>query len=98
MKKLPTMISARQARFRFVDEDFVQGMISVSEAILMAAPETHEVIVNIPTGNKGHGEWSVAYHVCQRLRELDYEVNCIHDPENGSSELKINWMRRLDNL
>lgn len=91
MPKLPAPITAQQARFKFMDDDFVQSMIAVTEAILAAAPDTHTVSLDIPTGQRDGKMYSIAYHVCKRLQEQGFNVNIIHDPENGSSELTIDW-------
>ena len=88
--KHPLLITAKQARFRFVDDGYVQSLIAVNEAILAAAPNSHTVTLDIPTG-KREGQLCLAAHVARTLQEVGFEVNTIHDPENGSSELTIDW-------
>jgi hypothetical protein len=39
----------------------------------------------------------VAYLVAQRLRENGFEIVMIHDPENGSTELTVDWSKTVRN-
>lgn len=89
-KTAPKLVTARQARLQFVDDDFVQSIIIINQAILDAAPGSFETVVDIPTGGRTNG-MCTAFWVAQRLRENGFNVIMIHDSDNGSSELTINW-------
>jgi hypothetical protein len=95
-KTQPKLVTAKQARFKFMDDDFVQAIITLNEAILDAAVSDHKVTVNIPTGRRENGS-CVAYLVAQRLRENGFEIVMIHDPENGSTELTVDWSKTVGN-
>lgn len=84
------LITARQARLRFVNEDYVQAMQDVANAILETSTGGHKVCVDIPTG-KRIDDLSVSYHVAQSLRENGFDVIMIHDSENNSTELTVSW-------
>lgn len=91
---MKTCITARQARMKFVDEDYVTAMIAVNEAIVAAAPSSHKACINIATGHR-KGDYCVAYHVSKSLQEKGFDVVMIHDGENGSSELSIDWANKV---
>lgn len=95
-RKQPELITAQQARFKFMDDSFVQSIIAVNEAIMDAAPGNHKVTVNIPIGSR-QGGFCSSYLVTQRLKENGFDVILIHDADNGSSELTIDWSTILEN-
>lgn len=89
------LITAKQARLRFCDEEYIQSMKDVNLAILEASQNSHKVVVNILSGYR-KGDFCNAYHVMRSLQEVGFDVILVHDSENGSSELTIDWSRNLE--
>jgi len=83
--------SAQDIRGMYANDTYIQGLEAVEEAIKATAKEAHRVVVDIPTGTNSNGEYCEAYHVVKNLQTRGFEVNLVHDPENGSSELTIRW-------
>jgi hypothetical protein len=82
------MITADQARANYGSDDYVESIRIVNEAITSASRTARRVEVNVPTGLSNP---PTSYHVAEGLRRAGFTVVLIHDPENGSSELTINW-------
>jgi hypothetical protein len=80
------MITARQARLRFNDKDYVEAMVAVNNAILVASPNSHNVSITIETGR-----YNIPLQVKYSLERVGFEVQLDHDGESSTTEIDIRW-------
>lgn len=79
-----TLFTAEDARRHFADKEYIDAIKTINNQVVLASRRSREVVVNVPMG--------AALNVKRTLVEFgSFDVNIIHDPENGSSELTIRW-------
>lgn len=79
-----SILTASKARLMYADKTYFEALDKVNKRIKLAALTTDECIVDVPVK---HG-----YRIKRTLVDYGgFDVKLVHDPENGSSELTINW-------
>lgn len=80
------VITADKARSSYSEPSFIDGMAAVNNAILDAAPDSHEAVVTLTLTKT-----NPAYRVKQALERHGFDVVLKHDNEAKTSELTIRW-------
>lgn len=79
------MITARQAQLRFNDKAYVDAMVEVNNAIILACPGSKSVLISVETGKN-----NTPLMVKNALISVGFDVLLNHCGD-GTTEISIKW-------